>query len=260
MVLNHFGIIAQNEWYKLPDRFPNLQLGAFQVMPNHIHVIIILNETNEGATLAVAPINDENAVAPINDENAVAPLNDENAVAPINDENAVAPMNDVDAGAPINNVDSVAPMNDENAVASMNNVDAVAPMNDENAIAQIHGGQTVTPMIDKNIGAGVFDSNNGAIGAGVFDSDIGAIGAGASPAPAGTSSNPTVGNIIGAYKSLVANECLKIFKADNRKMGKLWQRNYYERIIWNHKSYQIIANYIINNPAKWNDDKFFTGS
>jgi len=39
--------------------------------------------------------------------------------------------------------------------------------------------------------------------------------------------------------------------------GKLWQRNYYEHIIRNDGSYQRIANYIRNNPSKWNDDKFY---
>jgi REP element-mobilizing transposase RayT len=38
--------------------------------------------------------------------------------------------------------------------------------------------------------------------------------------------------------------------------GKLWQRNYYEHIIRGEQSYERIANYIINNSAKWNEDKF----
>ncbi len=37
---------------------------------------------------------------------------------------------------------------------------------------------------------------------------------------------------------------------------QLWQRNYYEHIIRNEKSYQRISEYIINNPAKWARDKF----
>jgi putative transposase len=37
---------------------------------------------------------------------------------------------------------------------------------------------------------------------------------------------------------------------------KIWQRNYYEHIIRNYQSYQRISNYIINNPAKWEEDKF----
>jgi len=38
--------------------------------------------------------------------------------------------------------------------------------------------------------------------------------------------------------------------------GKLWQRNYWEHIIRNEKSYRTISYYIINNPEKWYDDKF----
>lgn len=38
---------------------------------------------------------------------------------------------------------------------------------------------------------------------------------------------------------------------------KLWQRNYYEHIIRDGQSYQRISEYIINNPAKWQDDKFY---
>lgn len=38
---------------------------------------------------------------------------------------------------------------------------------------------------------------------------------------------------------------------------KIWQRNYHEHIIRNEKSNQNISAYIINNPAKWKDDKFY---
>ena len=86
------------------------------------------------------------------------------------------------------------------------------------------------------------------------------IGAGVNPVP----THITVGNMVGSYKSLVANKCLDIFKLKwvgvnpTPKMGKFWQRNYYEHIILNEQSYQTISNYKINNPSKWNDDKFFT--
>ena len=84
--------------------------------------------------------------------------------------------------------------------------------------------------------------------------------AGASPAPTMTNAvpiAPTLGKIVGAYKSLVANKCLEICKSRDEYMGKLWQRNYYEHIIRNEQSHQRIANYIINNPANWENDKFF---
>jgi len=37
----------------------------------------------------------------------------------------------------------------------------------------------------------------------------------------------------------------------------VWQRNYYEHIIRNQHSYQTISQYIIDNPARWQDDKFY---
>jgi putative transposase len=66
----------------------------------------------------------------------------------------------------------------------------------------------------------------------------------------------TVGDIVGAYKSIVTTKCLEFYKSKNKQMGKLWQRNYYEHIIRNPKSYHTISNYIINNPSKWEQDLF----
>ena len=66
------------------------------------------------------------------------------------------------------------------------------------------------------------------------------------------------GNIVGAYKSLVAIKCLQIYKSQNKRMGKLWQRNYYECIIRDEPSYWRVANYIANNPVQWKNDQFNT--
>ena len=64
---------------------------------------------------------------------------------------------------------------------------------------------------------------------------------------------PTVGDMIGAFKSLVTNEYIRNVKQNNwqRFKGKLWQRNYYEHIIRDEKSYLKIAEYIETNPLKW---------
>lgn len=37
--------------------------------------------------------------------------------------------------------------------------------------------------------------------------------------------------------------------------GRLWQRNYYERIIRNNQELNRIRNYIINNPMNWEFDR-----
>jgi REP element-mobilizing transposase RayT len=36
-----------------------------------------------------------------------------------------------------------------------------------------------------------------------------------------------------------------------------WQSNYYEHVIRNEDSFQRISEYIINNPLKWIEDKFY---
>ncbi len=69
-----------------------------------------------------------------------------------------------------------------------------------------------------------------------------------------------VGAIIRGYKSSVTKQINNL--GDNGKgvcdtPQQLWQRNYYEHIIRNEQSYQTISEYIINNPSKWSDDKFF---
>lgn len=151
MILNEYGKIAYEEWTKLPKRFQYFEPDVFQLMPNHIHGIIILNII--GATLAVAQNNTIN----------------------------------------------------------------------QNGIGFTHAKIGQPQGLPKQ--------------------------AGASPAP-------TIGYIVGAYKSMVANACLNIYKSKNEIMGKFWQRNFYEHIILNEKSYKTISDYIINNPAKWNDDKF----
>jgi REP element-mobilizing transposase RayT len=72
-------------------------------------------------------------------------------------------------------------------------------------------------------------------------------------------SNETVGEMVDAFKSITTVEYIREIKNSGWKplIGKLWQRNYYEHIIRNEQSYQTIASYIVNNPAKWNDDKYF---
>ena len=66
------------------------------------------------------------------------------------------------------------------------------------------------------------------------------------------SPSDTVGAIVRGFKSAVTKQ-IRLIGFDN----KLWQRNYHDHIIRNEQSYQNIANYIINNPAKWDEDKFY---
>lgn len=149
MNLNEYGQIAHDEWLKLSQRFSNFELDAFQIMPNHMHAILALNEHTVDAGFSPASKTNTNEMS---------------------QPNRPQPRRFA----------------------------ATSPQ--KNAVT-------------------------------------------------------TVSDIVGAYKSLVANACLKIFKTNNKTMGKLWQRNYYEHIIRNDKSYKTISEYIINNPKNWEEDK-----
>jgi putative transposase len=141
MILNEMGQNANDEWMKLPKRFPRIELDVFQIMPNHMHGILVWGTK----------------------------------------------------------------------------------------------GGTGKPCPYDPVGASLADAHSLA------------------DAP---DANAPIGNIIGAYKSLVFNDCLELYKSRNEFMGKLWQRNFYEHIIRNDYSYQRISNYIINNSANWNKDEF----
>ena len=148
-LLNEFGQIALEQWHKLSDRFPTIDLNAFVVMPNHVHGIIFITENGP-----------------------------------------------------------------------------------QQQRGQSRDGQPENVKQPQGFG-----QPQGL------------------PLPMRT----TLGDVVGAYKSLVSNECLKIYKSRNETMGKLWQRNYYEHIIRDEKSFENIVSYIENNPSTWQQDELFRG-
>ncbi|MBF0203642.1 MAG: transposase [Desulfamplus sp.] len=64
---------------------------------------------------------------------------------------------------------------------------------------------------------------------------------------------PTVGQIIGEYKSLCVHNCLQWIKLNSPTfyMGKLWQSNYWEHIVRNENELNHIRDYIRQNPQRW---------
>jgi hypothetical protein len=44
MTLSRYGKIVQKWWEEIPAHFPDVETGAFIVMPNHVHGIIFIVE------------------------------------------------------------------------------------------------------------------------------------------------------------------------------------------------------------------------
>lgn len=68
-----------------------------------------------------------------------------------------------------------------------------------------------------------------------------------------------LGGTVGAFKSLTTGKYIHGVKHGGWPPfdGKLWQRNYWEHIIRNEESYRQIAEYIVTNPARWQNDKLY---
>jgi REP-associated tyrosine transposase len=68
---------------------------------------------------------------------------------------------------------------------------------------------------------------------------------------------PTLGDIVGAFKSLTTDLYIHGVKQSGWPpfRGRLWQRNYYEHIIRDDESLHRIRQYILDNPANWASDR-----
>ncbi len=48
MILNDFGKICETCWLAIPDHFDNVTLDEYQIMPNHVHGIIVITKWIDG--------------------------------------------------------------------------------------------------------------------------------------------------------------------------------------------------------------------
>ena len=70
---------------------------------------------------------------------------------------------------------------------------------------------------------------------------------------------PPLPEIVQWFKTMTTNEYIKgvkneIYPPFNKR---IWQRNYYDRIIRNKQEYKKIYEYIETNTLKWEDDKYY---
>jgi putative transposase len=154
--LSEMGQIAEKYWYEIPEHFPFVKLEAFVIMPNHVHGIIVIDNTDDGITTE-------------NSDNA------------------------------------------EKNIIEINNSDTTP-----------HAVQTP-------------------------ESGVSACAAASEKWKPGT-----LGVIINQYKRIVTIKSRKI----HADFG--WQSRFHDHIIRDAGSFERIRNYIINNPQKWIEDKFYT--
>ncbi len=146
MELNEIGLIANNFWAEIPNHFPFIELGNFQIMPNHMHGILIMNKIN------------------------------------------------------------IIDMSQCNATTNI----------DSNDTLQCNASTVKNKFLSK-----------------------------ISP------KSGSISTIIRSYKSIVTKN------ARLQNIDFEWQSGFHDHIIRNAESYDTIQNYIVDNPTKWNEDKFY---
>lgn len=70
----------------------------------------------------------------------------------------------------------------------------------------------------------------------------------------------TIGSVIRGFKIGVTKWYNQNKRANNYsplQSKNIWQRNYYEHIICNEKSFLNISDYIMNNPHNWINDEYY---
>jgi putative transposase len=73
--LSTVGCIVDEEWTALPARFPQVDLDAFVVMPNHVHAILVITDLSPGSVgTALAPSNNHPTPMPEKPDTPNEPL------------------------------------------------------------------------------------------------------------------------------------------------------------------------------------------
>jgi putative transposase len=219
--------IITDVWHALPGWFPTSVLDEFVVMPNHVHLIVWLrgDDATVGATLAVALDGD----APDRAGASPAPTEtgDDTGGAPTDP----TEMGDDTGGTPTDPTE----MGD----------DTGGTPTDPTETGDDTGGAPTDPteMGDDVVGATLAVTQN-------------ADRPWVIPDPERVNLTPTLGNVMGAFQSLVFTVYLDWIQAhDPTRRAKFWQRNYYDHIIRNERELHAIRRYIRDNPAQWALDR-----
>jgi putative transposase len=169
MILNSVGILAEEYWIEILKEFPYVEFGNFQIMPNHMHGILIIDKSIVAATVETRFI--------------ASNLDDKIEFIKSN----------------FDRIEDDADSSETRLIASVPEKDGIGGFAGEN-----------NPMLADNIS-----------------------------------------RIIRWYKGRCTFEMRKI----NPNFG--WHPRFHDHIIRNSESFERIQNYIEENPARWEEDKFY---
>ncbi|MFM9825871.1 transposase [Flavobacterium sp.] len=186
MNLNSLGVLAEEYWIEILKQFPYVELGNFQIMPNHMHGILIIDKS----IVTAADVETRLIASNLNDANS-----SETRLIASN-------LNDANSS--------------ETRLIASN-------LNDVNSSET----RLITSVPLEKDGIGGFAGENNPMLA------------------------DNISRIIRWYKGRCTFEIRKI----NPNFG--WHPRFHDHIIRNSESFERIKNYIEENPARWEEDKFY---
>ena len=271
MHLSEAGQMVDRWWQKIPEKFPDIELGEYQIMPNHFHGIVINVGANPpvGVNPRVYPDNVEQTVGAdprVRPDNAEQTVGVNPRVYPDDVEQTVGADPRVcpdDVEQTVGADPRVCPDIDDPRVCpdisdTTDGTDAInvgehmgSPLraNDE------HSDRADTQVRPYNTNVEHMDGADSWVSP--YETNVEHMDG------ADNTNHEHLGSplytVVQWFKTMSTNEYIRNVKQNDWPPfnGKLWQRNYYEHIIRNEESYQRITDYIYTNPANWESDKLY---
>ncbi len=221
MHLSEAGRLAQAAWEDLPHHYPHVQIDVWVIMPNHMHGIIILTGTTTTATTMAETATTMAETATTMAETATTMAETATTMA----ETAMAETATAMA--------ETATVMAETATTMAETATTMAETATTMAETATTMAETATTMAET-------------------------VGAGLKPAPTTPPTIPPtaprhgLSEIVRAFKTFSAR---RINALHNTVGTPFWQRNYYEHIIRNESALEQIRRYIVDNPARWSEDR-----
>lgn len=235
MKLTTAGMIAQGCWYQIPYLNPHVHLGAFVVMPNHVHGILILDDMNQHDNSEYDNVKKSNhglvdGIDLMQDDGLTG-----NDGLGVGDGLGVETFDsNVSTATPKTDTPKTVNPKTYNPTTNKPITNKPTPNNPKknnpktkNPTPNNH--ETKNPVADKP-------------------------NAPKNPFYQKISPNPgSVSRIVQQYKTV----CTKHIRRACPKIDFEWQSRFYDHIIRDDVSFENITQYILNNPKHWKEDRFY---
>lgn len=209
MILNNVGQIVENELLKSIKIRKNWFFHNWIVMPNHIHLLIEIQNGNQNE------IQNE-----IHNQNEI-----------VTTTHIVETHSSASTSGSSTNI--------EKNIEKNNGINVVTNVAETHCCAPLH-----IQGVDKTVNYSVNKTMNQYLHSNTNQSKL-------------SRKSNSISSFVAIFKSVTTKQINDLYK--NRKVAninnkKIWQTNYHDHIVRNHKRFETIYNYIKANPGSWDTD------